>query len=118
MGSSPPHAESRDGADLLSLWRESYIWTLSSHTAGSVLLAVKQNKIKEASAQSADAILALRSTIDLGVKLNIFQSRCRGLTLFILERDQVSKSVTGPSGGLESVRCHSDKDKKQGHVTT
>ncbi|GAA6083036.1 netrin receptor DCC [Tachysurus ichikawai] len=95
-----------DGADLLSLWRESYIWTLSSYTAGSVLLAVKQNKIKEATAQSADAALALGSTIDLGVKLNIFQSRCHGLTLFVLERDCVSKTVMGPSGGMElGKRC-------------
>lgn len=80
VGSSPPHAESRDGADLLSLWREGYIWTLSSNSAGYDLLAVKQNKIKEASAQSADAVLALGSALDLGVKLNIFRSRCPGPT--------------------------------------
>lgn len=104
MGSSPPHAESRHGADLLSLWRESYIWTLSSFTAGSVLLAVSWNNKKEVSAQSADAVLALGSTIDLGVKLNMFQSRCPGLTLFVLERDCVSKTVMSPSGGIESQR--------------
>lgn len=51
MGSSPPHAESRDGADLLSLRRESYIWTLNSFTAGSVL-AVSWNKEKKRSPHS------------------------------------------------------------------
>lgn len=52
------------------------------------------------SSQSADAVLALGSTTDLGVKLNMFRSRCLGLTLFSPWKGTVYQK--SPSGGTAS----------------